>query len=82
MSGGFDEALAGSGPRDLAMRTRALIRAVMPEVVEIPWPKQRVVVYGIGPRKMSEHFCYVAFHTPTSAGAPAYSPAPRPHATG
>ncbi len=64
MSGGFDEALAGSGPRarDLAMRTRALIRAVMPEVVEVPWPRQRVVGYGVGPRKMSERFCYVAVH--------------------
>lgn len=64
MSGGYDEALAGPGPRarDLAMRTRALIRAVMPEVVEVPWPRQRVVGCGVGPRKMSEHFCYVAFH--------------------
>ncbi len=64
MNGGFDEALAGSGPRvrDLATRVRALIRTVMPEVVEVPWPRQRVVGYGVGPRKMSEHFCYVAFH--------------------
>jgi hypothetical protein len=64
VSGGFAETLAGSGPRvrDLATRTRALIRAVMPEVVEVPWPKQRVVGYGVGPRKMSEHFCYVAVH--------------------
>ena len=62
MSEGFDEALAGSGPRarDLAMRTRALIRAVMPEVVEVPWPRQRVIGYVVGPKKMSEHFCYVA----------------------
>ena len=64
VSGGFDEALAGFGPRvrDLATRTRALIRTVMPEVVEVPWPRQRVVGYGVGPRKMSEHFCYIAVH--------------------
>ena len=64
VSGGFDEALAGFGPRvrDLATRTRALIRTVMPEVVEVPWPIQRVVGYGVGPRKMSEHFCYIAVH--------------------
>ncbi len=64
VSGGFDEALAGFGPRvrDLATRTRALIRTIMPEVVEVPWPRQRVVGYGVGPRKMSEHFCYIAVH--------------------
>ncbi len=43
-------------------RVRALIRSVMPDVVEVPWPRQRVVGYGVGPRKMSEHFCYLAIH--------------------
>jgi hypothetical protein len=64
MSEGFNEILADSSPRvrDLATRTRALIRDMMPEVVEVPWPRQRVVGYGVGPRKMSEHFCYIAFH--------------------
>jgi hypothetical protein len=65
MSEGFDEILAGSSPRvrDLGTRTRALIREVMPDVVEVPWPRQRVVGYGVGPRKMSEHFCHITFHT-------------------
>ena len=56
--------MAGSDPRvrDLATRARALIRSVMPDVVEVPWPRQRVVGYGVGPRKMSEHFCYLAIH--------------------
>lgn len=64
MSEGFDEALAGSDGRvrDLAARTRALILSVMPNVVEVPWPRQRVIGYGVGPKKMSEHFCYVAVH--------------------
>ena len=64
MSEGFDETLAGSSPpvRRLAARTRALILDVMPGVVEAPWTRQKVVGYGVGPRKMSEHFCYIAFH--------------------
>lgn len=64
MSEGFDEALAGSDGRvrDLATRTRALIQSVMPNVVEVPWPRQKVIGYGVGPKKMSEHFCYVAVH--------------------
>lgn len=31
-------------------------------MVEVPWPRQRVVGYGVGPRKMSEHLCYIAVH--------------------
>jgi hypothetical protein len=61
---GFDEIAAAFEPpvRDLAKRTRALIMEVYPEVVEVPWVQQNVVGYGVGPKKMSEHFCYIAFH--------------------
>jgi hypothetical protein len=64
MSEGFDEIVADSSPRvrDLATRTRVLIRDVMPEVVEVPWTRQRVVGYGVGPKKMSEHFCHITLH--------------------
>ncbi len=68
MSEGFDEILTDSSPRvqDLATRTQVLIRDVMPDFVEVPWPRQRVVGYGVGPRKTSEHFCYITFHTSPS----------------
>ena len=64
MSDGFDEIMAASEARvrDLAIRTRALIQTVTPDVVEVPWPRQRVIGYGVGPKKMSEHFCYIAVH--------------------
>jgi hypothetical protein len=48
--------------RDLASRTRSLIVDVYPEVLEVPWSRQNVASYGIGPNKMSEHFCYIALH--------------------
>ena len=62
MADGFDQIVADVSPpvRDLALRTRALIREVLPDVVEVPWPRQRTVGFGVGPKKMSEHFCYVA----------------------
>ena len=62
MSNGFDEILAGVSPhaRELARQARALIQKVYPAVVEVPWPKQRVIGYGVGPKKMSEHFCYIS----------------------
>ena len=32
----------------------------MPRVVEVSWPKLKVIGYGVGPKKMSEHFCYIS----------------------
>jgi hypothetical protein len=62
MAGGFEAALAGSSKQvqDLARRTRALINEVYPGVVEVPWPRQKTIGYGVGPRKQTEHFCYIA----------------------
>jgi hypothetical protein len=64
VSSGFEQIAAAFEPRvrDLAVRTRALITEVYPEVVEVEWVRQNVVGYGVGPKKMSEHFCYIAFH--------------------
>src|SRR5262249_38995636 len=39
---------------------RELITKVMPDVVEVPWPKMRIASYGVGPRKKTEHFCYIS----------------------
>jgi hypothetical protein len=62
MSNGFDEIVAEVSPeaRQLAVQARALIESVYPAIVEVPWPKQRVIGYGVGPKKMSEHFCYLS----------------------
>jgi hypothetical protein len=64
VSSGFEQIAAAFEPRvrDLAVRTRALITEVYPEVVEVAWVRQNVVGYGVGPKKMSEHFCYIALH--------------------
>ena len=64
MEDGFGEILARFDPdvQDLAVRARSLIEDVYSDVVEVPWPRQNVVGYGVGPKKMSEHFCYIAFH--------------------
>ena len=64
MDEGLEEILVRFDPevRGLGVRTRSLIEEVYPEVVEVPWPRQNVVGYGVGPKKVSEHFCYIAFH--------------------
>ena len=59
--GTYEEAISGSSRqvKEIAERLRALIIEVYPEVVEVAWPKQKIVGYGVGPKKMSEHFCYI-----------------------
>jgi hypothetical protein len=39
-----------------------MIIDLYPDVVEVPWPKQRIIGYGVGPKKMTEHFCYIGLH--------------------
>ncbi|HLJ91623.1 MAG TPA: DUF1801 domain-containing protein [Gemmataceae bacterium] len=60
--GTFDDLVANAGThtRELAYQLRALVTAVMPDVVEVPWPRMRLASYGVGPRKKSEHFCYIS----------------------
>lgn len=48
--------------QELAHSTRALIYSVLPELVEVIWERQKTIGYGISPKKMSGHFCYIAFH--------------------
>jgi hypothetical protein len=60
--GNFEQMLERSSPevQEIARRLRALVVEVMPDVVEVPWPHQGTAGYGVGPKKNSEHFCYIA----------------------
>lgn len=50
----FDERQA-----DLARRARAAVIDEDPEVVEVLWPHQGTAGWGVGPRKMSEHYAWL-----------------------
>jgi hypothetical protein len=39
-----------------------LVRRTDPDVVRVVWPHQKTVGYGVGPRKMSQHYAYIAVH--------------------
>jgi hypothetical protein len=60
--GTFEQAIEGSNSevQAIARSLREIIIEIYPEVVEVPWPHQKNVGYGVGPKKMSEHFCYLA----------------------
>jgi hypothetical protein len=63
--GTFEEAILRSNRQvqEIAEALRQLIIDVYPDVVEVPWPKQGIIGYGVGPKKMSEHFCYIGAHS-------------------
>ncbi|MBK8905493.1 MAG: DUF1801 domain-containing protein [Anaerolineaceae bacterium] len=62
MSNEFEEMVSTATPEvaNLARQARSLIQDVMPNVVEVVWLTQRISGYGVGPKKMSEQFCYIA----------------------
>lgn len=62
MGNEFEEMIMTATPEvaALARRAKALIQDVMPNVVEVVWLTQRISGYGVGPKKMSEQFCYIA----------------------
>ena len=39
-----------------------VVRRTDPDVVRVVWPHQKTVGYGVGPKKMSEHYAYLAVH--------------------
>jgi len=60
----WDRALARTTDqaRATAEAIRRLVRRLHPDVVEVVWPHQRTVGWGVGPKKMSEHYAYLAVH--------------------
>ena len=48
--------------RSTADAVRALVRSLDAEVVEVVWPHQGTVGWGVGPKKMSEHYAYLTVH--------------------
>lgn len=63
--GTFEQAIESSteSVQAIARQLRELIVEIYPNVVEVPWPHQKTIGYGVGPKKMSEHFCYLAPQT-------------------
>ena len=60
--GAFADMLVAASPQvqSVARAARALLAESLPVVVEVVWPRQNIAGYGVGPRKMSEQYCYLA----------------------
>lgn len=61
-NGSFEDVIAAAPPeiQALSRTARALLADVMPGITEVPWARQKIAGYGVGPKKMSQHFCYIA----------------------
>jgi len=45
--------------RSICSALRGLIIELHPAFVEVVWSRQGIASYGIGPKKMSEHYAYI-----------------------
>jgi len=63
--GTFDQIIEGCDPpiAAIASALKARITSMHLDHVEIVWPRMRIASYGIGPKKMSEHYAYIAPQT-------------------
>ena len=44
----------------VATRARKLVLDLLPEAYEVVWTVQKNVGYGTGPKKQTEHFCWIS----------------------
>ena len=61
---GWEDLLVQLSP-EVATLVRAaddVVRRTDPDVVRVVWPHQKTVGYGVGTKKMSEHYAYLAVH--------------------
>jgi hypothetical protein len=59
--GKFEDILVNARPelRLVCESLRHLIASLQEGFVEVVWPKQRIASYGVGPKKMTEHYSYI-----------------------
>ena len=59
--GRFADVLAAAKPeqRPICQALRRGIAALHREHVEVVWPRQKIASFGVGPRKMTDHYAYI-----------------------
>jgi hypothetical protein len=59
--GTFTQFIEGVDPslRPVCLALREAIAEADPAFVEVVWRRQRIASYGVGPKKMSEHYAYI-----------------------
>lgn len=62
--GAFADVLAAARPelRPVCEALRRRILSLDRDSVEVVWPRMGIASYGVGPRKMTEHYAYISAH--------------------
>lgn len=60
--GRFQDILVGAKPelRRICESLRGSITSLHKGRVEVVWPRQKIASFGVGPRKMTDHYAYIA----------------------
>jgi hypothetical protein len=63
--GSFEDILRAAGPRlrPLCQSLRNLIASLDKDSVEVVWPRQEIASFGVGPKKMTEHYAYIGIQS-------------------
>ncbi|MFO1452561.1 MAG: DUF1801 domain-containing protein [Opitutaceae bacterium] len=64
-SAAFRDLLALASPvtRPLCLRLHAVIRTLHPDANELVWLKLHIASFGLGPKKMTEHYAYLSLQS-------------------
>lgn len=62
--GTFEDILVMATPkhRQVCETLRRLIASLHKGFVEVVWPNLKIASYGVGPKKMTEHYAYIAVY--------------------
>ena len=60
--GDFKDVLAMASPdlRSVCESLRDLVSSLHPEFFQVVWPRQRIVSFGVGPKKSTQHYTYIS----------------------
>jgi hypothetical protein len=63
--GSFEDILCAAGPRlcHLCQALRNLVASLDKDFVEVVWLRQEIASFGVGPKKMTEHYAYIGIQS-------------------
>jgi hypothetical protein len=63
--GSFEDILRAAGPRlrPLCQALRNLVASLDQDFVEVVWLRQEIASFGVGPKKMTEHYAYIGIQS-------------------
>jgi hypothetical protein len=62
----LESQVVSSAPKALQpvlLGLRDVVLSVHPSATIVAWPRQHIISFGVGPRKMTEHYAYIAAYT-------------------